>query len=293
MKWIEISITVEVAVIDEMAAIFNDIESNGYIEETIESNPNLSRITIYLGTAHSEIEWAQILKTALQGANISYENLESKTVDDEQWYHSWQQYIMPTRLLADLIICPAWQSYDASRDPLATEHDVVMSMDTKLSFGTGDHETTRNCATLLGKYIHHIPIDINDQVCLDIGTGTGILLMAAHHLGIPNLVGIDLEEEAAVQAKENCVHNGIDANIIHGNLSDDFHDKAHLILANLTVDPLKILLPMIREKLHDNGILIISGIVDDRYDEIMPYITEHWSILEEMVEGPWHTFALA
>ena len=293
MKWIEISITVEVAVIDEMAAIFNDIESNGYIEETIENNPNLSRVTIYLGTAHSEIEWAKILKTALEDANISYENLKSKTVDDEQWYHSWQQYIMPTRLLPDLVICPAWQSYDASRDPLATEHDVVMSMDTKLSFGTGDHETTRNCATLLGKYIHHIPIDIKDKVCLDIGTGTGILLMAAHHLGIPNLVGIDLEEEAAKQAKKNCEHNGIDATVIHGNLSDDFHDKAHLILANLTVDPLKILLPMIREKLHDNGILIISGIVDDRYDEIMPYITNHWTIIEEMVEGPWHTFALA
>ena len=249
-------------------------------------------MTIYLGTDHSEIEWAQILKIALQDANISYENMEYKTVDDEQWYHSWQQYIMPTRLLPDLVICPAWQSYDTSTDPLATEQDVVMTMDTKLSFGTGDHETTRNCATLLGKCIGHIPVDLTDQVCLDIGTGTGILLMAAHHLGIPKLVGIDLEEEAAIQAKKNCEHNGIDATIIHGNLSDDFHGKAHLILANLTVDPLKILLPMIREKLHDNGILIISGIVDDRYDEIMPYITKHWSILEEMVEGAWHTFAL-
>lgn len=292
MKWIEISITVEVAVIDEMAAIFNDIESNGYIEETVENSPNLSRMTLYLGTDHSEIEWAQILKKALQDANISYENMECKTVDDEQWYRSWQQYIMPTRLLPDLVICPAWQNYDASTDPLATEQDVVMTMDTKLSFGTGDHETTRNCAALLGKYLHTIATPITEQVCLDIGTGTGILLLAAHHLGIPKLVGIDLEEEAAIQAKKNCEHNGIDATIIHGNLSDDFHGKAHLILANLTVDPLKILLPMIREKLHDNGILIISGIVDDRYNEIMPYITKHWSILEEVVEGPWHTFAL-
>ena len=292
MKWIEISITVEVAVIDEMAAIFNDIESNGYIEETVENSPNLSRMTLYLGTDHSEIEWAQILKKALQDANISYENMECKTVDDEQWYRSWQQYIMPTRLLPDLVICPAWQNYDASTDPLATEQDVVMTMDTKLSFGTGDHETTRNCAALLGKYLHTIATPITEQVCLDIGTGTGILLLAAHHLGIPNLVGIDLEEEAAIQAKKNCEHNGIDATIIHGNLSDDFHGKAHLILANLTVDPLKILLPMIREKLHDNGILIISGIVDDRYNEIMLYITKHWSILEEVVEGPWHTFAL-
>ena len=293
MKWIEISITVEVAVIDEMAAIFNDIESNGYIEETIENNPNLSCVTIYLGVDKDEEQWKQVIETALQDANISYRDMVSKTVNDEQWYHSWQQYIMPTRLLPGLVICPAWQSYDPSTDPLATEQDVVMTMDTKLSFGTGDHETTRNCATLLDKYIHRIPIDLSEQVCLDIGTGTGILLLAAHHLGIPNLVGIDLEEEAAIQAKENCENNGIEATIIHGNLSDDFQGKAHLILANLTVDPLKILLPMIREKLHDNGILIISGIVDDRYDEIMPYITNHWTIMEEMVEGPWHTFALA
>ena len=293
MKWIEISITVEVAVIDEMAAIFNDIESNGYIEETIENNPNLSCVTIYLGVDKDEEQWKQVIETALQDANISYRDMVSKTVNDEQWYHSWQQYIMPTRLLPGLVICPAWQSYDPSTDPLATEQDVVMTMDTKLSFGTGDHETTRNCATLLDKYIHRIPIDLSEQVCLDIGTGTGILLLAAHHLGIPNLVGIDLEEEAAIQAKENCENKGIEATIIHGNLSDDFYGKAHLILANLTVDPLKILLPMIREKLHDNGILIISGIVDDRYDEIMPYITNHWTIMEEMVEGPWHTFALA
>ena len=293
MKWIEISITVEVAVIDEMAAIFNDIESNGYIEETIENNPNLSCVTIYLGVDKDEEQWKQVIETALQDANISYRDMVSKTVNDAQWYHSWQQYIMPTRLLPGLVICPAWQSYDPSTDPLATEQDVVMTMDTKLSFGTGDHETTRNCATLLDKYIHRIPIDLSEQVCLDIGTGTGILLLAAHHLGIPNLVGIDLEEETAIQAKENCENNGIEATIIHGNLSDDFYGKAHLILANLTVDPLKILLPMIREKLHDNGILIISGIVDDRYDEIMPYITNHWTIMEEMVEGPWHTFALA
>ena len=293
MKWIEISITVEVAVIDEMAAIFNDIDSNGYIEETIEENPNLSRVTIYLEADKTEEEWVQIIEIALEKANIFYTDMKSKTVDDEQWYHSWQQYIMPTRLLPNLVICPAWQSYDPSTDPLSTEQDMVMTMDTKLSFGTGDHETTRNCAALLGKYIHHISADVKDQVCLDIGTGTGILLMAAHHLGIPNLVGIDLEKEATIQAKENCDNNGIDATIIHGNLSDDFHGKAHFILANLTVDPLKILLPMIREKLHDNGILIISGIVDDRYDEIMPYITNHWTIIEKMVEGPWHTFALA
>ena len=55
---------------------------------------------------------------------------------------------------------------------------------------------------------------------------------------------------------------------------------------------MKILLPQIGKKLEDNGILIISGIIDNRYDEILPYITAHWHIIEERVAGPWHTFAL-
>ena len=63
-------------------------------------------------------------------------------------------------------------------------------------------------------------------------------------------------------------------------------------MANLTVDPLKILLPAISTKLALDGILIISGIIDDRYEEIMPYIKNNWQIVEEVVKGSWHTFAL-
>ena len=135
-------------------------------------------------------------------------------------------------------------------------------------------------------------MDLDKVTCLDIGTGTGILLLVAAQLGIKHLVGIDIEEYAANQAKINCENNEVHAEIICGNLDTDFEDTAQLILANLTVDPLKILLPQIGKKLEDNGILIISGIIDDRYDEILPYINEYWHIIEERVAGPWHTFAL-
>lgn len=75
-------------------------------------------------------------------------------------------------------------------------------------------------------------------------------------------------------------------------MDTDFKGTAQLILANLTVDPLKILLPQIGKKLNDKGILIISGIIDERYDEIMPYINKDWHIIEERIAGSWHTFAL-
>ncbi len=135
-------------------------------------------------------------------------------------------------------------------------------------------------------------MDLDKVTCLDIGTGTGILLLVAAHLGIKKLVGIDIEEYAANQARINCENNHVTTEIICGNLDSDFNGTAQLILANLTVDPLKILLPQIGKKLDDKGILIISGIIDDRYDEIMPYIKKDWHIIEERVAGPWHTFAL-
>ena len=135
-------------------------------------------------------------------------------------------------------------------------------------------------------------MDLNQVTCLDIGTGTGILLLVAAHLGIKHLVGIDIEEYAANQARVNCENNHVSAEIICGNLDSDFNGTAKLILANLTVDPLKILLPQIGKKLEDKGILIISGIIDERHDEIMPYIKADWHIIEERIAGPWHTFAL-
>ncbi len=88
-------------------------------------------------------------------------------------------------------------------------------------------------------------MNLDSVTCLDIGTGTGILLLVAAHLGIKHLVGIDIEEYAAKQARINCDNNHVVADIICGNLDTDFKGTAQLILANLTVDPLKILLPQI------------------------------------------------
>ena len=211
-------------------------------------------------------------------------SIDAHILDESTWLNSWQQYIEPTEILPNIVIKPAWQEYDN------VDNKTIIEIDSDISFGTGSHETTRTCAELLKVYSESM--DLDKVTCLDIGTGTGILLLVAAQLGIKHLVGIDIEEYAANQAKINCENNEVHAEIICGNLDTDFEGTAHLILANLTVDPLKILLPQIGKKLEDNGILIISGIIDDRYDEILPYITAHWHIIEERVAGPWHTFAL-
>ena len=285
MQWIEISIVCERVATDEVTTLFDDYADNGIIEEDIEEEPNLIKLTLYAdSTLDADVIIVSDLEKRLTEANITVKSINAHILDESTWLNSWQQYIEPTEILPNLVIKPAWQDYDN------VDNKNIIEIDSDISFGTGAHETTRTCAELLK--IYSAPMDLDKVTCLDIGTGTGILLLVAAHLGIKKLVGIDIEEYAANQAKINCENNQIDAEIICGDLDIDFNEIAQLIVANLTVDPLKILLPQIGRKLDDQGILIISGIIDDRYDEIMPYIETHWHIIEERVAGPWHTFAL-
>lgn len=284
MQWIEISIVCERVATDEVTTLFDDYADNGIIEEDVEEQPNLIQLTLYADAALDCNTIKSDIKQRLNEANIDITSIDTHMLDESTWLNSWQQYIEPTEILPNLIIKPAWQDYDNKHNK------AIIEIDSDISFGTGSHETTKSCAELLKKYAESMNLD--SITCLDIGTGTGILLLVAAHLGIKNLIGIDIEEYAAKQAKINCENNHVIADIICGNLDADFNGIAQLVLANLTVDPLKILLPQIGKKIDDKGILIISGIIDDRYDEIMPYINEYWQIIEERIAGPWHTFAL-
>ena len=284
MQWIEVSIVCERVATDEVTTLFDDYADNGIIEEDVEKQPNLIKLTMYADPSLDPDTIKSDIENRLTEANISVTSIDTTILDESTWLNSWQQYIEPTEILPNLVIKPAWQEYDN------VDHKTIIEIDSDISFGTGSHETTKTCAELLKSYSESM--DLNTVTCLDIGTGTGILLLVAAYLGVKNLVGIDIEEYAANQARINCENNHVSAEIICGNLDSDFNGTAQIILANLTVDPLKILLPQIGNKLDDQGILIISGIIDDRHDEIMPYIEADWHIIEERIAGPWHTFAL-
>lgn len=284
MQWIEISIVCERVATDEVTTLFDDYADNGIIEEDVENHPNLIKLTMYADPSLDVDTIKSDLENRLTEANISVTSVDTNILDESTWLNSWQQYIEPTEILPNLIIKPAWQEYEN------IDNKTIIEIDSDISFGTGSHETTKTCAELLKSYSESM--DLDKVTCLDIGTGTGILLLVAAYLGIKNLVGIDIEEYAANQARINCENNHVSAEIICGNLDSDFNGTAQLILANLTVDLLKILLPQIGKKLEDKGILIISGIIDERHDEIMPYIEANWHIIEERIAGPWHTFAL-
>lgn len=303
MQWIEISIVCRHELADQVMDLLGDFTPNGIIQEAYEQSPDHTKLTIYGDVSETEEDWIKEVE-AILNANLSpeaFEGLDSisaKTVDANDWLHSWQQYIEPTEILPGIIIKPEWQDYEAKPG------ERVLEIASDLSFGTGAHETTRNCAKLAASYLQEEGIidetyNLLDTdragalMCLDIGTGTGILVLVAHALGLRNLCGIDIESSAVKDAENNAKKNKVTASFICGDLDRDYHDQANLIFANLTVDPLKMLLPVIGKKLAPKGKLIISGIIDDRYQEIMPYIEADWSIDREVIDGPWHTFMLS
>lgn len=303
MQWIEIAIICQEDIAETITEIFDDFTPNGIIEEPLEGSNNQVKLTIYGDVSETEEDWVaevrQIMAHNLDETQLaSVEDVYAKTVSADDWLNSWQQFIEPSEILPGIIIKPEWQDYQAK------EGDRVIEIASDLSFGTGAHETTKNCAKLAAQYLCEQGI-IDDSyilvnpdkartwTCLDIGTGTGILVLVAHALGLGHLYGIDIEASAVEDAKKNCQNNGVEADIICGDLDKDFHGQADLIFANLTVDPLKILLPMIGKKLAPAGKLIISGIIDERYQEIMPYIEAHWTIDKELVDNGWHTFLLS
>ncbi len=286
MKWIEISVTAKGAAIDKIAALLDDYSGNGIIEDL---NPKTKENTFTffcftknsVGQIKADVEEKIFTYQLKTKENLGIKRIFLREITEDTWTEGWQQYVEPIEIVPKIVICPKWKSYDKK------SNERVIIIDSKQSFGTGDHVTTQCCAKLLSFYS-----GLKEGVVLDIGTGTGILLLLAEALGFSSLVGIDLDEEAVFQARDNCAMNGVKADIIHGNLSENFCGKASLIMANLTVDPLKVLLPVIGQKLVKHGILIISGIVDERYEEILPYIHEHWCIKEHIHCRNWHTFAL-
>ena len=184
MQWIEVSIVCERVATDEVTTLFDDYADNGIIEEDIEEQPNLIKLTLYADPTLDADVIKEDLEKRLTEANITVKSIDAHILDESTWLNSWQQYIEPTEILPNIVIKPVWQEYDN------VDNKTIIEIDSDISFGTGSHETTRTCAELLKSYSESM--DLNQVTCLDIGTGTGILLLVAAHLGIKHLVGIDI-----------------------------------------------------------------------------------------------------
>ncbi|MBE6839703.1 MAG: 50S ribosomal protein L11 methyltransferase [Ruminococcus sp.] len=208
------------------------------------------------------------------------------SIREEDWANNWKQYFKPLKIGNKLLIKPSWEDYKADGD-----ERIILEIDPASSFGTGQHHTTRLCLELLEK-----SIEKGDEL-LDMGCGSGILSIGAMLLGAENAVAVDIEENAVASAIENAAKNNIPedkyiaycGNVLSDNaLADKIDKKYDIITANIVADVLIAMGSLFDRYLKENGILIISGIIEERMDEVINAVENcGFTKLEQNIKEGW------
>ena len=201
---------------------------------------------------------------SLDDEEFIYEIYTSECSDDD-WKDEWKKYFHTVNITDNIIIKPSWDDYEAS------EGETVIEIDPGMAFGTGTHETTALCVEFLEKYVP------GKKKLLDIGCGSGILMLIGKRLGVEKVVGIDIDSNVKDVVIENFEKNNIKDNyeIIIGDLVEDINEKYDLVVSNILVDVLTELLENIEKTLEKGATVIFSGIIKDKEEEFLRKTKEH------------------
>jgi ribosomal protein L11 methyltransferase len=295
MNWLETEIFTTTEFVDELCANLLDIgikgfvikdatdfqefldNKNGHWDYIDEDLMNLSNcetsVTVYIPDDSQGAEMVISLKALLKGLKANdiedrFGRLELTfaNVKEEDWANNWKQYFKPLKVGEKLLIKPSWEEYDN------TDHRTILEIDPASSFGTGQHNTTKLCLEFLETCIQK-----GDRV-LDLGCGSGILSIGAMLLGADSVTAVDIEDHSVRTAIENAQKNGIPTDKYTAYCGDIVSDEElanklggnyDIITANIVADVLIAMRNHFYKYLKPNGILIISGIIDSRKDEVI------------------------
>ncbi|NMA85897.1 MAG: 50S ribosomal protein L11 methyltransferase [Tissierellia bacterium] len=199
-------------------------------------------------------------------------------VYEKDWAEAWKKYYKPIKIGESIVIKPTWEEYEKAED------EIIIELDPGMAFGTGTHETTILCIKALEKYVRE------DNLVYDIGTGSGILSIAAAKLGAKKVLAIDLDKVCIKVARENIRLNNVE-NIIEvkeGNLLDIIDHKADIIVSNIIAEVILEMVDSLGDYLYDEGIFIASGIIEEKIDEVKEgLIQNNFKILEINKMNGW------
>jgi ribosomal protein L11 methyltransferase len=209
-------------------------------------------------------------------------SFEKDKIEQVNWNEEWEKNFEPV-LVEDLLLIRA-----PFHAPVKNvKHEIVIVP--KMSFGTGHHDTT----WLMCKQL--FDLDLKNKSVLDMGTGTGILAIVAKKLGASPIVGIDIDEWSAENAKENCIANDcaeIEIRLGDKDLLSDYKEF-DVILANINKNVLKIQLPFYSKLLKQNGTLLMSGFFTTDVDELEKFANKHGlKLMERYAKNNWAVMKL-
>lgn len=266
-----------------------------YVDENLkkELSSQETKIKIYLsddeeGRAQYKLLCEKLNELKNNDENNAYGRLVTETslTRQEDWEWGWKQYFKPFPVGKTFIIKPSWETVDD------TEGRTILEIDPASSFGTGTHDTTQLCMTALEETIK------GGEKLLDMGTGSGILAIAAGMLGATPDTIVDIDEHCLTCAAENAERNNVTlGRKLHGDalknpaLAEEIGKDYDIIVANIVADVIIGMSNMFWDKLKDNGTLICSGILNERADEVENALVKAgFTILKREASDDWTAF---
>lgn len=281
--WVEVSVGVTPEAEEAVSNLFWELGSNGVIHREHKPSGTVEAIVGFL-PEDAELDdkidrvralWNELAELGLVSGEC---RIETGAVPVDDWTTSWQKRFEPIRVSDRLIIAPPWDV------PVDADAQVVV-IEPGMAFGTGEHETTQLCLRMLEN-----EVQADDRI-LDIGSGSGILSIAAVFLGARSAVAVDIDEETIENARDNIQRNGV-ADRVQAYAGQVDHPKVagpyRLIVSNIDAQTLTSLLSSFSALLAVDGVLLLSGILISEAPALETNLDRHgFLIKEQFTQGEW------
>ena len=302
MHWLELTVQTHPEAVESVSELLNRYTTGGVaIEEPIELIDEGQEYRVLTGQpvkvhaylpidGKEEVARQQVAEGLWHLSSLGSQfvgDLQTRIVHEEDWANAWKDYYHVTHIGQRLVIRPSWREY------LPKNNEVVLELDPGMAFGTGLHPTTRMCLEQIEQRMRP------DMRVLDVGTGSGILALAAAKLGAANVHCIDNSSVAVESAVANAEMNHMSdrMNVVLGVLDET--EATHLscqydlVLANIIARVIGSIAPNLAQVLAPEGILITSGIIEDRRHEAeKPLLATGLKLMDQVMIDDWVTLIM-
>jgi len=298
MSWTQIRVECDLKELDTVSAVMSMVDNGLMIEDYSDVTDGMNAIygelldeeiknkdktkaavSVYLSEHRNVSETVYMLTSRFDSLGIKVK-IETKGMDETDWANCWKKYYKPVMIGKNIVIVPMWEDYEPKQS------DVIVRMDPGIAFGTGTHETTALCAEFIEKYIKQ------GVRALDVGTGSGILAILASKLGAGSVDALDIDANAVKVAKENCEQNGVtNVTCRQSDLIRSATGKYDFISANIVADIIIRMAENVGDFLADDGILVVSGIIESQAEQVVSVFTaKGFMLVDKLDKNDWNAF---
>ena len=256
--------------------------------EDIKSDPETTIIAYYGESGFEEtlnkIKLSLLTLSESSGTDKGSLELSVDEVEDKDWNENFKKNFTTFRAAGNIIIKPTWEKYDKAPE------EIVIEMDPGMAFGSGVHETTKMCLQLLQKY----KPENKGWSLMDVGCGSGILGIAGAKLGAGTIISLDYDSVSVEVTRENAERNGVELEAIQSDLLENAQlYKFDIVFANIIADIIIRLNGSVKEYMKNDAVYIISGIIDDRLDDVLESLKINgFRVMETLKMADWRALAV-